>query len=58
MSDNPGMRWDIEETRRVIGYVARDGHRPIVTAAMDEQEKLVRLKFEMIERLERMTAKW
>ena len=26
MSDNPGMRWDIEETRRVIGYDPKDGH--------------------------------
>ncbi len=25
-SDNPGMRWDIEETRRVIGYRPEDGH--------------------------------
>jgi len=24
MSDNPGMRWDIETTRRVIGYAPRD----------------------------------
>jgi len=26
MSDNPGMRWDIDETRRTIGYQPRDGH--------------------------------
>jgi NAD+ dependent glucose-6-phosphate dehydrogenase len=26
MSDNPGMRWDIETTRRVIGYEPRDRH--------------------------------
>lgn len=26
MSDNPGMRWDIETTKRVIGYAPRDGH--------------------------------
>ncbi|WP_164659548.1 NAD(P)-dependent oxidoreductase [Tropicibacter sp. Alg240-R139] len=25
MSDNPGMRWDLEETKRVIGYQPRDG---------------------------------
>lgn len=25
MSDNPGMRWDIEETKRVIGYAPQDG---------------------------------
>jgi len=25
MSNNPGMRWDIDETRRVIGFVPKDG---------------------------------
>jgi NAD+ dependent glucose-6-phosphate dehydrogenase len=25
MSDNPGMRWDIEATRRAIGYAPQDG---------------------------------
>jgi NAD(P)-dependent dehydrogenase (short-subunit alcohol dehydrogenase family) len=58
MSDNPGMRWDIEETRRVIGYAPRDGHRAVTTAAIDEHEKLARLKSEMIDRLEQMTATW
>ena len=33
MSDNPGMRWDIDTTRRVIGYAPRDGHAAIGTAA-------------------------
>jgi nucleoside-diphosphate-sugar epimerase len=32
MSDNPGMRWDIETTRRTIGYAPKDGHRPVVPA--------------------------
>jgi NAD+ dependent glucose-6-phosphate dehydrogenase len=31
MSDNPGMRWDLSETRRVIGYRPQDGHRPVIT---------------------------
>jgi hypothetical protein len=26
MSNNPGMRWDIDETRRVLGYTPQDGH--------------------------------
>jgi hypothetical protein len=38
MSDNPGMRWDIETTRRVIGYAPRDGAAPVVSAAMREDE--------------------
>ncbi len=25
MSNNPGMRWDLEETKRVIGYTPQDG---------------------------------
>jgi len=25
MSDNPGMRWDLSETQKVIGYEAQDG---------------------------------
>lgn len=31
MSDNPGMRWDIDETRRVIGYVPQDGSPAKIT---------------------------
>ena len=30
-SDNPGMRWDIDEARRVIGYDPQDGHTAVVT---------------------------
>lgn len=32
MSDNPGMRWDISETRETIGYEPRDGCRATVPA--------------------------
>jgi hypothetical protein len=31
MSDNPGMRWDIDETRSVIGYSPQDGSRARIT---------------------------
>ena len=31
MSDNPGMRWNIDETRRVIGYAPQDGSPAKVT---------------------------
>jgi hypothetical protein len=27
MSDNPGMRWDIETTKQVIGYAPEDGRK-------------------------------
>ena len=38
MSDNPGMRWDIETTRRVIGYAPQDGARPVLTGEIIENE--------------------
>lgn len=47
MSDNPGMRWDIEQTRQMIGYAPRDGHRPVVTPAVEEEERSARRKFEL-----------
>ncbi len=31
MSDNPGMRWDIEETKQVIGYSPLDGSSAKIT---------------------------
>jgi len=31
MSDNPGMRWDIESTKRAIGYAPQDGHAAEIT---------------------------
>lgn len=34
MSANPGMRWDIDETRRVIGYQPQDGHVAVSTARL------------------------
>lgn len=30
VSNNPGMRWDLEHTRKVLGYVPQDGHETIV----------------------------
>ena len=35
MSDNPGMPWDIETTRRVIGYAPRDGW----SAVLDDERR-------------------
>jgi NAD+ dependent glucose-6-phosphate dehydrogenase len=58
MSDNPGMRWDIDETRRIIGYGPRDGHRAVTTPAIEEHERLARLRFELVDRLDRISAKW
>jgi nucleoside-diphosphate-sugar epimerase len=33
MSDNPGMRWPLDETRALIGYAPQDRHAPVITAA-------------------------
>lgn len=37
VSDNPGMRWDLEHTRRTIGYEPRDG-APIVLEARNKAD--------------------
>jgi NAD+ dependent glucose-6-phosphate dehydrogenase len=58
MSDNPGMRWDIEQTRQVIGYSPRDGHVAILTPAIAEREQLARLQWETAERFGRIAEKW
>jgi hypothetical protein len=39
MSDNPGMRWDIETTKRTIGYAPLDGAAPSLTEAIDLDER-------------------
>jgi NAD+ dependent glucose-6-phosphate dehydrogenase len=31
MSANPGMRWDIDTTRRVIDYMPQDGAIPVAS---------------------------
>jgi hypothetical protein len=31
VSDNPGMRWDIEPARRRLGYRPQDGQAPVYT---------------------------
>ena len=38
MSDNPGMRWDIDTTRQAIGYAPQDGAAPTLTDAMRADE--------------------
>ena len=43
MSDNPGMRWDIAETKAVIGYVPKDGAKAVVTPGIWVKGQLKRL---------------
>jgi NAD+ dependent glucose-6-phosphate dehydrogenase len=38
MSNNPGMRWDIETTKQAIGYTPRDGAAPVVTETIERDE--------------------
>jgi NAD(P)-dependent dehydrogenase (short-subunit alcohol dehydrogenase family) len=52
MSDNPGMRWDIAETRRAIGYVPRDGATPMIAQGQAETEVTVHAARSLIERLD------
>ena len=43
MSDNPGMRWDISETRAVIGYTPQDGSVARLTMGVRLKSYLVKL---------------
>lgn len=58
MSDNPGMRWDLDDTRRVIAYEPRDGHRAVSTPAIEEHEQLMRLRIDTDARFEQVAAHW
>jgi NAD+ dependent glucose-6-phosphate dehydrogenase len=49
MSDNPGMRWDIETTKRVIGYAPRDGARAVTTPEQDVGAAATRRTRELVE---------
>jgi nucleoside-diphosphate-sugar epimerase len=42
MSDNPGMRWDIETTKRTIGYAPQDGHTAVATPEVADGEATAR----------------
>src|SRR4051812_15424269 len=55
MSDNPGMRWDIDATGHAIGYAPRDGTAAVVTDAVMEEEAALHAAREVIERLSALT---
>lgn len=54
MSENPGMRWDIEATKRTIGYAPRDGVPPVMTEVLEQDERAALDLRRMVERLEGM----
>lgn len=58
MSDNPGMRWDIDETRRVIGFAPQDRHVAVSTAEGDEKDAARRVARQTVEQLDWLTGKW
>jgi nucleoside-diphosphate-sugar epimerase len=55
MSDNPGMRWDIEPTRRAIGYAPCDGATPMLTEDLVRKEREAN---ELRARIEQLEAEW
>lgn len=59
MSDNPGMRWDINETRRVIGYEPQDGSPARVGPAIAIKSMLRKLfTFTLPRMFERLFPGW
>ncbi len=52
MSNNPGMRWDIETTKRTIGYAPRDGAAPVVNETIEQDEHSAHDLRRMSERLD------
>jgi NAD+ dependent glucose-6-phosphate dehydrogenase len=51
MSDNPGMRWDIDTTRAAIGYAPQDGAAADMTDAMRADEATARRLYAAAEEL-------
>ncbi len=58
MSNNPGMRWDIDSTRRSLGYQPRDGHVAVSTPESQEHDRTARASREVIDQLQWLSAKW
>lgn len=56
MSDNPGMPWDIDETRRVIGYQPQDGHVAVSTDDHALRSVALRDKYRLVDGLDQVFA--
>jgi NAD+ dependent glucose-6-phosphate dehydrogenase len=52
MSDNLGMRWDIETTKRTIGYAPQDGAAPVLTEVIEQDERAALDLRRMVERMD------
>jgi NAD+ dependent glucose-6-phosphate dehydrogenase/L-arabinose 1-dehydrogenase [NAD(P)+] len=42
VSNNPGMRWDLGKTKRIIGYMPRDGFAPRLSPEDVEEDRVAR----------------
>lgn len=42
VSNNPGMRWDLKHTKKVLGYKPKDGHAPVIDAKVEAEDKKAR----------------
>jgi len=59
MSDNPGMRWDISETKQVIGYDPLDGSRAKITPVIFMKSAIKELfSYRIVKFLERRFPHW
>jgi NAD+ dependent glucose-6-phosphate dehydrogenase len=56
MSDNPGMRWDIETTKRAIGYAPQDGAAPVMSPEAVAQEANARRIHESAAQLQELAG--
>lgn len=56
MSDNPGMAWDLDETRGVIGYRPQDGHVAVETDDQARRSEALRDKHRLVDGLDRVFA--
>ena len=52
MSDNPGMRWDIETMKRTIGYAPLNGAAPVLTETIEQDERTAIDLHRMAERVD------
>ena len=59
MSDNPGMRWDIETTKQTIGYLPQDGHQAEVNFASRMRSATTQLITQILPKLvQKKFADW
>lgn len=56
VSNNAGMRWDLDEAQRLIGFAPQDASTPIASDAILERETSARELRESITRLEALLA--